>query len=78
MTIQPSHFLMRKQDWRNESLKVEWPNIMAPTPSSEFVMAINDAVLKNEFAFPNIYIYVCVCMYVYVCMCMYMYVCVCM
>lgn len=35
MTIQPSHFLMRKQVWRNEGLKVERPDIMAPAPSSD-------------------------------------------
>ena len=76
MTIRPSHFLMSKQVWRNEGLKLEWPDIMAPTPSPEFIMVINDAVLKNEFAF-QIYVFMyCVCTYVHVCMCVNMYVCV--
>lgn len=73
---------MRKQFWRNEGLKLEWPNIMAPAPSSEFIMVINDAVFKNVFAF-QIYVfmycvYICTCMYVrkYVCVCIYMCVCV--
>lgn len=44
-------------------------------------MVISDSVLKNEFAFPNIYINVCrcVCKYVRTYMCVYVHiVCVCM
>lgn len=79
MTIQPSHFLMRKQVWRNEGLNVEWPDSMAPAPLLNLSWSLMMLFKKMNLLF-QIYIYIYnACVYTCTCVyCVNMYVCTCM